>query len=173
MALLVPTSFLVPFWFCQLQLDPDEDSRCALPVDFHESYLKLNNTICWTSPQRFCVPDAICPFCLAPVGPYLVMCQSVFRTCPSRRKWLCIGNTKEGSPKQCCLAGSYEVWVFKCEEQTGCRYAEKLGCKSFYLLLFNSVLNGLYIKEATKVICTGSDPALLGAGLLRKRRGGK
>lgn len=58
-----------------------------------------------------------------------------------------------------------------CKTNCGSRYAEKLEYESSYLLLFNSVISGLYIKEATKVICAGSDPALLGAELLRKRRG--
>lgn len=33
----------------QLQFDP-EDSDCVLPIHFHKSFLKLNNTIYWTSP---------------------------------------------------------------------------------------------------------------------------
>lgn len=54
--------------------------------------------------------------------------------------------------------------------KTNCwsKSAVKLECKSLYLHLINSVISGLCIKEATKVICAGSEPALLGTGLLRK-----
>lgn len=37
------------------------------------------------------------------------------------------------------------------------------------MLLFDSVISGLYIKEATKVICAGSNPVLLGQGCLGKK----
>lgn len=57
--------------------------------------------------------------------------------------------------------------------KTSCPYmsAEKLECKSLYLHLFNSVMSGLHIKEATKVIVQETILLYWGQGCLGKEVG--
>lgn len=129
----------------QLQFDP-EDCYCVLAVQFCKFY--LNQHLLDLS-SEVCVPVTTCPLLLGPIiGPYLAVCQSVPRTCPSRSKQLLVGNGKESSPEQCCLAILMRFWFFHVKNKWWVQVCRGVGMQT---ILLTFIVSGLYIKEATNL----------------------